>query len=258
VTAEPTSREPTTAEKPKVIVIMPAYNAAATLERIVQSIPRDVVDEIIVVDDHSSDDTIDVARKLDVNLIWHPHNVGYGGNQRTCYLEALRHGADVVVMLHPDGQYEPELIPRMIQPIVDGAADCVLGSRFADAGAVRTTGMPRYKVVANRSLTTVENWILKRHFTELHTGYRAYSRKLLMTVPFLRNNNGFVFDSELIMQAVHFGFRIVEVPAWTTYSGDVSSIGFGQSVVYGLRTLGVGGRLLLHRNGIVKCRRFQP
>jgi glycosyltransferase involved in cell wall biosynthesis len=247
-----------TDEKPKVIVIMPAYNAAATLQRTVEMIPRDVVDEIIVVDDHSSDATIEVARKLDVSLIWHPHNVGYGGNQRTSYLEALQRGADVVVMLHPDGQYEPSLIPRMIEPILAGEADCVLGSRFAESGAVRSSGMPRYKIIANRGLTTIENWILQRHFTELHTGYRAYSRKLLMTVPFMRNNNGFVFDSELLMQAVHFGLRIAEVPARTTYSGDVSSIGFGPSVVYGLRTLGVGCRLLLHRNGIVPCRRFQP
>lgn len=250
--------EPTGGVKPKVIVIMPAYNAAATLQRTVELIPRDVVDEIIVVDDHSSDATIDVARKLDVSLIWHPHNVGYGGNQRTSYLEALQRGADVVVMLHPDGQYEPSLIPRMIEPILAGEADCVLGSRFAESGAVRASGMPRYKVIANRGLTTVENWVLKRRFTELHTGYRAYSRKLLMTVPFMRNNNGFVFDSELIMQAVHFGMTVVEVPARTTYSGEVSSIGFGPSVVYGLRTLGVAGRLLLHRNNIVKCRRFLP
>jgi hypothetical protein len=123
---------------------------------------------------------------------------------------------------------------------------------------VRTAGMPRYKVIANRGLTAVENWVLKRHFTELHTGYRAYSRKLLMTVPFMRNNNGFVFDSELIMQAVHFGFRIAEVPAWTTYSGDVSSIDFGDSVIYGLRTLGVAARLVLHRRRLVPCRRFEP
>jgi glycosyltransferase involved in cell wall biosynthesis len=247
-----------TDEKAKVIVVMPAYNAAATLQRIVEMIPRDVVDDIIVVDDHSSDATIEVARKLDVSLIWHPHNVGYGGNQRTSYLEALQRGADVVVMLHPDGQYEPELIPRMIEPIIAGEADCVLGSRFAEPASLRASGMPRYKVIANRGLTTVENWILKRHFSELHTGYRAYSRRLLMTVPFLRNSDGFVFDSELIMQAVHFGFTIVEVPARTTYSGEVSSIGFGPSVRYGLGTLGVGARLLLHRHHVVRCRRFQP
>jgi glycosyltransferase involved in cell wall biosynthesis len=247
-----------TAPKPKVIVIMPAYNAAMTLARTVQLIPRDVVDEVIVVDDHSSDATIEVARRLDVSVIWHPHNVGYGGNQRTSYLEALQRGADVVVMLHPDGQYEPELIPALIAPIIAGDADCVLGSRFAEPGAARASGMPRYKIVANRGLTTIENWILKTSFSELHTGYRAYSRSLLMTVPFLRNSNGFVFDSELLMQAVHFGFRIVEVPAATTYSGDVSSIGFGPSVGYGLRTLAVGASLLLHRNKVKRFRRFLP
>jgi glycosyltransferase involved in cell wall biosynthesis len=245
-------------DKPKVIVIMPAYNAATTLQRTVELIPRDIVDDVIVVDDHSSDATVEVARKLDVSLIWHPHNVGYGGNQRTSYLEALQRGAGVVVMLHPDGQYEPELIPRMIDPIVAGEADCVLGSRFAEPDALRASRMPRYKVLANRGLTTIENWILHRHFSELHTGYRAYSRKLLMTVPFLRNSDGFVFDSELVMQAVHFGFTIVEVPARTTYSGEVSSIGFASSVRYGLGTLGVGARLLLHRNHLVPCRRFQP
>lgn len=242
----------------RVVVIMPAYNAAATLRGIVDSIPRDVVDEIIVVDDNSSDATIEVARQCDVTLIWHPHNVGYGGNQRTCYLEALQRGADVVVMLHPDGQYESSLIPRMIEPILAGEADCVLGSRFAEAGMARSSGMPTYKIAANRALTTVENWILHTSFSELHTGYRAFSRKLLMTVPFMRNDNGFVFDSEMLMQAVHFGFRVAEVPARTTYGGDVSSISLGPSTVYGLRTLGVGARLLLHRNGIVKCRRFQP
>jgi glycosyltransferase involved in cell wall biosynthesis len=246
-----------TDEKPKVVVVMPAYNAAATLQQTVELIPRDVVDDVIVVDDFSSDATIEVARKLDVTVIWHPHNVGYGGNQRTSYLEALQRGADVVVMLHPDGQYEPELIPRMIEPILAGDADCVLGSRFAEPGAAAASGMPRYKRIANRGLTAVENWVLKRRFSELHTGYRAYSRDLLMTVPFLRNNSGFVFDSELIMQAVHFGFRIVEVPARTTYSGEVSSIGFGPSVLYGIRTLGVAGRLLLHRNHVVPCRRFE-
>jgi len=245
-------------DQSKVVVIMPAYNAAATLRRTVELIPREIVDEVIVVDDHSSDTTIEIARELDVSLIWHPHNVGYGGNQRTSYLEALQRGADVVVMLHPDGQYEPSLIPRMVEPIIAGEADFVLGSRFAESGAVRSSGMPRYKIIANRGLTTIENKILRTSFTELHTGYRAYSRKLLMTVPFLRNNNGFVFDSELLMQAVYFGFTIVEVPARTVYSDEVSSIGFGPSVVYGLRTLGVGARLILHRNGLMRCRRFQP
>ncbi|HEX3705295.1 MAG TPA: glycosyltransferase family 2 protein [Mycobacteriales bacterium] len=242
----------------KVIVIMPAYNAAATLRDVVSSIPRDIVDDVILVDDKSSDTTLDVARELGVSVIWHPHNVGYGGNQRTCYLEALQRGADAVVMLHPDGQYEPSLIPDMIKPILAKEADMVLGSRFAEPGMAESSGMPRYKIIANRGLTSIENWILHTSFSELHTGYRAYSRELLMTVPFLRNNSGFVFDSEMLMQAVHLGFKVAEVPARTTYGGDVSSISFGDSTVYGLRTLGVGFRLMLHRNHIVRCRRFEP
>jgi glycosyltransferase involved in cell wall biosynthesis len=259
VTETPTPAvTPPRAAKPKVIVVMPAYNAAPTLERIVGMIPRDIVDDIIIVDDKSSDDTVEIAGRLDATLIWHPHNVGYGGNQRTSYLEALQRGADVVVMLHPDGQYEPSLIPRMIAPIVAGEADCVLGSRFLVEGGVRQSGMPAYKIAANRGLTAIENVVLRRHFSELHTGYRAYSRELLMTVPFLRNHSGFVFDSEMIMQAVHFGFRIAEVPAETTYSGEVSSISLGPSIVYGLRTLGVAGRLVLHRSKLVPCRRFEP
>jgi glycosyltransferase involved in cell wall biosynthesis len=207
----------------KVIVVMPARNAARTLEATVSAIPTDVVDEIILVDDKSTDDTLDVARRLPLHLIWHPHNVGYGGNQKTCYLEALQRGADVVVMLHPDGQYEPALIPRMVQPILEGDADMVLGSRLAIPGAWKTSGMPRYKYVANRGLTAVENVLLGTHFSELHTGYRAYSRELLLTVPFLRNSIDFVFDSEVVMQAVHFGFRIVEVPARTRYFAEASS-----------------------------------
>ena len=242
----------------KVIVVMPARNAARTLEATVSAIPTDVVDEIILVDDKSTDDTLDVARRLPLHLIWHPHNVGYGGNQKTCYLEALQRGADVVVMLHPDGQYEPALIPRMVQPILEGDADMVLGSRLAIPGAWKTSGMPRYKYVANRGLTAVENVLLGTHFSELHTGYRAYSRELLLTVPFLRNSIDFVFDSEVVMQAVHFGFRIVEVPARTRYFAEASSASAKQSTVYGIKTLGAAARLALHRRGVLRSRKYMP
>lgn len=242
----------------RVIVVMPARNAAATLERTVSGIPSGVVDEIILVDDKSTDATLEVARRLPLHLIWHPHNVGYGGNQKTCYLEALQRGADAVVMLHPDGQYEPELIPRMVGPILGGEADMVLGSRLVEPGAWKRSGMPRYKYLANRALTIVENRLLGADFSELHTGYRAYSRELLLTVPFLRNSIDFVFDSEMVMQAVHFGFRIVEVPARSRYHPDASSASFGQSVVYGLKTLWTAARLVLHRSRILRSKKFMP
>jgi glycosyltransferase involved in cell wall biosynthesis len=240
----------------KIIVVMPARNAARTLEATFSAIPTDIVDEIILVDDGSTDGTLDVARRLPLHLIWHPHNVGYGGNQKTCYLEALQRGADVVVMLHPDGQYEPSLIPRMVQPILDGQADMVLGSRLTRPGAWRSIGMPRYKFLANRGLTRVENLVLGTELSELHTGYRAYSRELLLTVPFLRNSIDFVFDSEMVMQAVHFGFRIAEVPARTRYFPEASSASVGQSIVYGLKTLRIAGRLVLHRTGLWRSKKF--
>jgi len=242
----------------KVIVVMPARNAARTLERTFTGIPRDVVDEIILVDDASTDATVELARSLNVHLIWHPHNVGYGGNQKTCYLEALQRDADVVVMLHPDGQYEPTLIPMMVEPIVRGEADLVLGSRLLDPGAAIAGGMPRWKYVANRSLTMVENAILGTDLAEFHTGYRAYSREVLIRIPFLRNAIGFSFDSEVLVQAVHFGFRIGEVPARTIYDDDASSIRLGPSIVYGLKTLTTLGKLILHRNRILKNRKFTP
>ena len=243
--------------KPKIAVVMPAWNAARTLADTVGAIPEGLVDELILVDDKSSDNTVELARTLPVHLIWHPHNVGYGGNQKTCYLEALQRGADIVIMLHPDGQYEPQLLPRMAQPIIDGEADMVLGSRFAEPGAARAGGMPLYKYVANRFLTTVENRVLGTHLTELHTGYRAYSRELLLTVPFLRNSLDFSFDSELIMQAVHFGFRITEVPARSRYFQDASSVSLRAGIVYGTKTLWSALRFVLHRSGLLRSRKFR-
>jgi glycosyltransferase involved in cell wall biosynthesis len=244
--------------RPKVVVVMPALNAARTLERTFHSIPPDTVDEVILVDDKSSDATAELARMLPLNFIWHPHNVGYGGNQKTCYLEALQRGADVIVMLHPDGQYEPELIPQLIGPIVRGEADMVLGSRLAERGAALAGGMPRYKFVANRLLTAIENRILGTHLSELHTGYRAYSRRFLMTVPFLRNSLDYSFDSEILMQASHFGFRIGEVPAHSRYFDDASSIKLAPATVYGLKTLWAAMRLVLHRRGVLRTRKLMP
>ena len=242
---------------PKVVAVLPALNAAKTLEQTVAAIPRDVVDEVILVDDNSTDQTRELARRLPVRLVWHPHNAGYGANQKTCYLEALQRDADVIVMLHPDGQYEPQLIPSMCAPILAGDADLVLGSRFAEEGMAIEQGMPRWKYCANRALTAVENQIMGTDLSEAHTGYRAYSRHFLLTVPFLRNANDFSFDSEILMQAASFGMRIVEVPAKGRYFEDASSVGFRAGAVYGLKTLLACARLLLHRAHLLRSRKFQ-
>jgi glycosyltransferase involved in cell wall biosynthesis len=239
-----------------VAVVMPALNAARTIAPLIAQIPRDWVDEVIVVDDASTDETRAIAERLDVTVIWHPHNVGYGGNQKTCYLHVLQRDFDVVVMLHPDGQHEPALIPDLVRPIVDGDADLVLGSRMLEPGSARAGGMPIYKIVANRALTGIENRVMGTSLTDLHTGYRAYSRELLMRIPFLRNALDFSFDSEVIMQAVHFGFRIAEVPARSRYFRDASSIRPGPATVYGVKTLIAAARLELHRRRIVRSRKF--
>jgi len=243
----------------KIVIVMPAYNAASTLEDTVRLIPAGYADEVIVVDDASLDATLTVASTLDVTTLPLPHNVGYGGNQKSCYLEALRHGADVVVMLHPDGQYDPELIPRLVQPILDGEADMVLGSRLAaGATAARAGGMPWWKLAANRFLTTTENAVLRTGFSELHTGYRAYSRGFLESVPFLRNSNDFVFDSEVIVQSVAYGQRVVEVPVPTRYFPDASSINFRVSAVYGMKTLWTLARYARHRAGLGSAPFLRP
>ncbi len=241
----------------KVIVVLPAMNAAKTLEDTVNAIPRDFVDEIILVDDHSTDETRELARRLPIRLVWHPHNAGYGANQKTCYLEALQREADVVVMLHPDGQYEPGLIPSMCGSILAGDADLVLGSRFAEPGMALENGMPRWKYLINRALTAVENRVMGTSLSEAHTGYRAYSRHFLLTVPFLRNANDFSFDSEVLMQAVAFGMRIAEVPARGRYFDDASSVGLRAGAVYGAKTLWIAARLFMHRARILRSRKFR-
>jgi glycosyltransferase involved in cell wall biosynthesis len=259
--SEATSSEaPAAAAAPKkarVVIVMPAYNAAKTLEDTFRRIPAGYYDEIVVVDDFSRDDTAQLARRLSLKAIRHPHNVGYGGNQKTCYMEALRDGADIVVMLHPDGQYDPAIIPEMVRPIAEGRADMVLGSRMLTPGGAKAGGMPLWKRVANRVLTAVENRAMGRRFAECHTGYRAYSRRFLETVPFLRNSNGFVFDTEVIFQAVHFELPVVEVPVSTRYFEDASSVSFRQGVVYGLGTLLTALQFLLHRWGVVQSRKFR-
>lgn len=242
----------------KVIIIMPAYNAAKTLNMTYLQIPERVVDEIILVDDASQDETSQLAKKLNLKVITHPHNVGYGGNQKTCYLEALREGADIVIMLHPDGQYDPTALSHLIEPIKEGKADMVLGSRMQIKGDALKGKMPLYKFMANIFLTAIENCVFNRKFSECHTGYRAYSRKFLETVPFLRNSNDFVFDTEIIAQAVYFKFRIAEIPVKTKYFKDASSVNLRVSIIYGVKTLITLLKYLLHRLGIINCKLFRP
>ena len=226
---------------------MPAYNAAQTLERTYADIPASIVDRIILVDDLSRDQTVDIARNLGLQVIVHRQNRGYGGNQKTCYGAALEAGADVVVMLHPDYQYDATRIPALIEPILEGKVDLMLGSRFL--GDPLAGGMPRWKYVSNRFLTIVENLAFGLHLSEYHTGLRAYSRQLLETIPYQLNSDDFVFDQELIAQVVAAGMRnrIGEIAVPTRYFEEASSVGFKRSVVYGLSTLRVVARYLLHR-----------
>jgi glycosyltransferase involved in cell wall biosynthesis len=244
--------------RPKVLVVMPAYNAARTLAATWAAIPRDVVDEVLLVDDGSHDGTLAVAAGLPLRTISLPHNVGYGGNQKTCYLEALRLSAEIVVMIHPDGQYDPVLLPDLIAPIQEGRADMVLGSRMLVPGAARAGGMPLYRLAANRLFTALENRMMGSGFSELHTGYRAYSRTFLETVPFMRNSDDFVFDSQLIAQAIAFGMRVAEVPINTRYFSEASSTSMKANVRYGLGTLWTMVRFRLHRARLVPSRLFQP
>jgi glycosyltransferase involved in cell wall biosynthesis len=229
----------------RVIVVMPAYNAARTLERTYGDIPQNIVDRIILVDDVSRDDTVAIARQLGLDVIIHRQNLGYGGNQKTCYDAALEAGADAVVMLHPDYQYDATRIPELVGPILDGTKDLMLGSRFL--GDPLAGGMPKWKFVSNRFLTIAENTVFRQHLSEYHTGFRAYSRSLLETIPYRLNSNDFVFDQELVAQAVACRMRIGEIAVPTRYFAEASSVNFRRSVVYGLSTLRVLGRFMLHR-----------
>jgi glycosyltransferase involved in cell wall biosynthesis len=229
----------------RVVIVMPAYNAARTLERTYADIPHDRIHQIILVDDVSKDETVQIAQRLGLDVHIHQQNRGYGGNQKTCYDQALRAGAGVVVMLHPDYQYDATRIPALIEPILNGSADMVLGSRLL--GDPLAGGMPRWKYVSNRFLTLVENIAFGLHLSEYHTGFRAYSRRLLETIPYHVNSDDFVFDQELVSQAVACGFRIAEIPVQTRYFAEASSVGLRRSVIYGLSTLRVVGRHLLHR-----------
>lgn len=231
---------------PRIVVVLPAYNAAKTLEKTYADIPKDFVSHIILVDDVSQDQTVDVARALGLSVVIHIQNRGYGGNQKTCYLEALKLGADIVVMLHPDHQYDSRLIPQLVRPIMEGKADMVIGSRILNGMALQG-GMPWWKFVANRVLTVAENLVYGRHLTDGHSGFRAFSHRLLTTVPFLLNSDDFVFDSQMIAQAVRFGFEIDEIPVQARYFLEASSVNFRVSSIYGIKTVGVMMAFLLQK-----------
>jgi glycosyltransferase involved in cell wall biosynthesis len=239
----------------RVCVVMPAYNAEKTLRRTVAEIDRAVVDDIVLVDDQSRDQTVEVARELGLHTLVHAKNRGYGGNQKTCYAEALARGADIVVMLHPDYQYSPKLLPSMAGMIASGHFDAVLGSRILGVGAI-AGGMPRWKYIANRFLTATENALLGYKLAEYHTGYRAFSRRLLETLPLEENSDDFVFDNQMLAQAVWFGFHIGELSCPARYFAEASSINFRRSVKYGLGVLGTALQFRAARLGLTSSPRF--
>jgi glycosyltransferase involved in cell wall biosynthesis len=233
----------------KLVVIMPAYNAEKTLKQTYEELPHEYVDEVILVDDASRDETSRVALELGIKTIIHPENKGYGGNQKTCYREALRHGADIVVMVHPDYQYSPRLVAAMASMIASGHYDVVLGSRILGGTALKG-GMPLYKYIANRFLTLVENIALGVKLSEYHTGFRAFTREVLETLPLGENSDDFVFDSEMLVQTVWFGFRIGELSCPTRYFKEASSINFRRSVKYGFGVLGSIMKYLANKRGV--------
>ena len=239
----------------KVLVVMPAYNAARTLERTFQDIPFGVVDEALLVDDASHDETLEVARNLGIRCFLHERNMGYGRNQKTCYTEALKSGADIVVMLHPDYQYSPKIIPALAGLVASGEYDAAIGSRILGGKALQG-GMPLYKYLANRLLTLFENLLLGAKLSEYHTGFRAFSRQVLETLPLWENSDDFVFDNEMLAQTIYFNFRLGEVSCPTRYFAEASSINFPRSVKYGLGVLWTSLRFFLQKRGWSQYRIF--
>jgi glycosyltransferase involved in cell wall biosynthesis len=239
-----------------VIVVMPAYNAATTLERTFLDIPPGTVDKVILVDDGSRDNTVEIATRLGITVIRHERNEGYGGNQKTCYREALAQGADVVVMLHPDYQYDSRLIPYFLGYLELDICDVMLGNRIRSRQEALSGGMPLYKYLSNRVLTILENVVLGQNLGDFHSGFRVYRREVLETIPFERNSNDFVFDSEFLAQAAYHGFRIGDAPVPVRYFPEASSIGFLGSLRYGFKTLGVLGKYFLHKWSIIRCPLF--
>ena len=240
----------------KVVVVLPAYNAAETLEKTLFAIPKDWIDDIILVDDASKDNTVETAKKLGLKVFAHTKNLGYGGNQKTCYQEALKMGADIAVMVHPDYQYDPSFIPEMIKPIAMGECDAVFGSRMYIKRNALLGGMPYWKFIANIFLTKFENFILQMDLTEYHSGFRAYNKKV-MQMPLGLNSDDFVFDTEIIAQMKVAGMKIKEIPITTRYFAEASMIGFWRSVKYGLGIIRVMAQYLLYKMKIKNYAKFQ-
>ena len=240
----------------KIVIVLPAYNAARTLMRTLAEIPPEYRGHLILVDDASKDDTVSVAQAAGLQVIVHERNRGYGGNQKTCYAAALAADADIVVMLHPDHQYDAKVIGRLVEPIRAGESDAVFGSRMLGGRPIEG-GMPRWKYVANVFLTAVANVTFGRYLTEIHSGFRAYSRRYLETVRFADNSDDFVFDTEIIAQGMVCGLAFSEVPIVTRYFPEASSINLGRSIVYGTSVLGVLLRYALHRRGLLRSRQFE-
>jgi glycosyltransferase involved in cell wall biosynthesis len=240
----------------KIVVIMPAYNAEKTLQKTVEEIDREIVDEVILVDDCSSDQTVRVARDLNLHVYLHQQNLGYGGNQKTCYREALKLNADIVVMVHPDYQYTPKLIPAMASMLVHKVYDVVLASRIL-CGSALDGGMPLYKYVSNRVLTLIENLLVGLKLSEYHSGYRAFTREVLEKIPLEENSNDFIFDNQIVLQAHSHGFKIGEISCPARYFAEASSINFGRSLQYGFGCLAEAARFRLDRFGLVKSKRYR-
>ncbi|MDD5543499.1 MAG: glycosyltransferase family 2 protein [Acidobacteriia bacterium] len=241
----------------RIIVILPAFNAEKTLAKTVSEIDREIVDEIVLVDDGSTDGTVQLAESLHLKVHRHTNNLGYGGNQKTCFREALKLRADIVVMVHPDYQYTPRLVPAMASMLVNDVYDVVLASRIL-GGTARSGGMPLYKYVSNRFLTLLENWMIGMKLSEYHTGYRAYTRKVLTAIPYEKNSDDFIFDNQILIQAKHFGFRFGEISCPTRYFEEASSINFWRSMRYGWACLYEALRYRLDKWGIARYWRLQP
>jgi glycosyltransferase involved in cell wall biosynthesis len=243
-------------ENKSIAVVLPAFNAGSTLEQTFHEIPRDVVDDIILVDDGSTDNTIEIARKLGIKeIIQHESNLGYGGNQKTCYRRALELKADIIVMLHPDYQYTPKLLPSMCYLIANGVYSVVLGSRILGRGALKG-GMPLYKYMANRILTLIQNMLMGQKLSEYHTGYRAYAKEVLERIDFERNSDDFVFDNQLLAQISFLGYEIAEITCPTKYFNEASSINFIRSVKYGMGVLSTSLSYFLHKRRLFKSHLF--